>query len=132
MRSFKALKEPNFSNCDVFRLLFRNHKTIHASRLLFGWMLNNGGYATPSQLSQFAWKLQKGKVEEGYNYRRSSLYRTVLRRLLDFGFINQQQIYDKETGKIVQAYVLIKQSIPKRAPLGGASFWKLAWHICKA
>ncbi|MEM3579381.1 MAG: hypothetical protein QXL54_04070 [Candidatus Bathyarchaeia archaeon] len=132
MRSFKALKEPNSSNCDVFRLLFRNHKTVHASRLLFGWMLDKGGYATPSQLSQFAWKLQRGMAEKGFTYRRSSLYRTVLRRLLDFSFINQQQIYDKETGKIVQAYVLIKQPIPKRAPLGGASFWKLAWHICKA
>ncbi|MEM3722607.1 MAG: hypothetical protein QXF53_02925 [Candidatus Bathyarchaeia archaeon] len=54
MRSLKALKEPNSSNKDVFRLLFRNNKTIHASRLLFSWMLNNGGYATPSQLSQFA------------------------------------------------------------------------------
>ncbi|MEM1589923.1 MAG: hypothetical protein QW175_05850 [Candidatus Bathyarchaeia archaeon] len=132
VRSVKALKEPISENGEVFRLLFRNHKTVHASRLLFKWMLDRGGYATPKQLSSFAWKLQRGVAEKGFSYRRSSLYRTVLRRLLDFGFVNQQQIYDKETGKIVQAYVLVKQPIPKRAPLGGVSFWKLAWHICKA
>lgn len=97
-RSFKALEEPISENGDVFKLLFRNHKTVHASRLLFKWMLDRGGYATPFRLSQFAWKLQRGVAEKGFTYRRSSLYRTVLWRLLDFGFVNQQQIYDKETG----------------------------------
>ncbi|MEM3699915.1 MAG: hypothetical protein QXL57_03500 [Candidatus Bathyarchaeia archaeon] len=130
MRSLKSLKEANSENGDVFRLLFRNRKTVYASRLLFNWMLKRGGYAKSTQLSRFAWKLQKGQAEKGFSYRRSSLYRTVLRRLLDFGFISQQQICDRETGKIVQAYVLIKQPIPKRAPLGGVSFWKLAWQIC--
>ncbi len=117
---------------DVFRLLFRNSKTIEASKLLIECFIRNGGYLTPKQLSLYAWKLQKGEVVEGFTYRRSSLYRTVLRRLLDFGFINMQQIYDAKTGRVAQAYVLIKQPIPKRAPMGGKSFWRLSWEICKA
>jgi hypothetical protein len=114
---------------DVFELLFRCGKTRHAAKLLVEWLISRGGYATPSHVSDFAWKLQRGLAEKGFKYRRSSLYRTVLRRLLTFGFINQQQIYDVKSGKIVRAYVLIKQPIPKRLPLGGKSFWKLAWQI---
>jgi hypothetical protein len=79
---------------DVFEFLYRCGKTRHAAKLLVEWLISRGGYVTPSELSGFAWKLQKGLAEKGFTYRRSSLYRTVLRRLLDFGFINQQQIYD--------------------------------------
>jgi hypothetical protein len=114
---------------DVFELLYRCNKTRHAAKILVEWLISRGGYATPSELSNFAWKLQRGLAEKGFTYRRSSLYRTVLRRLLDFGFINQQQIYDAKSGKVVQGYVLVRQPIPKRPPLGGKSFWKLAWHI---
>jgi hypothetical protein len=117
---------------DVYGFLFRCSRTRHAAKLLLEWLIRKGGYATPSELSGFAWKLQRGLAEKGFKYRRSSLYRTVLRRLLDFGFINQQQIYDAKSGKVVQAYVLIKQPIPKRPPLGGKSFWKLAWHISRS
>jgi hypothetical protein len=95
-------------------------------------MLENGGYVTPSQLSRFGWNLQKGIVEKGFRYQRSSLYRTILKRLNTFGFIDIQQVYRKETGKVVQAYVLLKQLIPKRPPLGGKSFWKLAWQISRS
>jgi hypothetical protein len=115
---------------DVFELLYRCNKTRHAAKLLMEWLISRGGYAIPSELSGFAWKLQKGLAEKGFKYRRPSLYRTVLRRLLTFGLINQQQIYDAKSGRVVQAYVLIKQPIPKRPPLGGKSFWKLAWRIC--
>jgi hypothetical protein len=116
---------------DVFELLYRCGRTRHAAKLLVEWLISKGGYATPSELSGFAWKLQKGLAKRGFTYRRSSLYRTVLRRLLTFGFINQQQIYDARSGRVVQAYVLIKQPIPKRPPLGGKSFWKLAWQISR-
>jgi hypothetical protein len=116
---------------DVFELLFRCSKTRHAAKLVIKLLLNKGGYTTPSELSGFAWKLQKGLAEKGFKYRRSSLYRTVLKRLLTFGFINLQQIYDAKSGRVVQAYVLIKQPVPKRPPLGGKSFWKLAWQISR-
>jgi hypothetical protein len=116
----------------VFELLYRCNKTRHAAKLLVKWLLKKGGYATPSELSGFAWKLQKGLAEKGFKYRRSSLYRTVLRRLLDFGFVNQQQIYDVKSGRVVQGYLLVRQPIPKRPPLGGRSFWKLAWHISRS
>jgi hypothetical protein len=123
---------PNFEFGDVFELLYRCNKTRHAAKLLVEWLIRKGGYATPSELSSFAWKLQKVLVDKNFRYRRTSLYRTVLRRLLTFGFINQQQIYDAKSGRVVQAYVLIKQPIPKRPPLGGKSFWKLAWHISRS
>jgi hypothetical protein len=117
---------------DVFELLFRCDKTRHAAKILVEWFISRGGYETPSELSGFAWRMQKGLAERGFTYRRSSLYRTVLKRLLTFGFINQQQIYDAKSGRVVQAYVLIKQPIPKRSPLGGKSFWKLAWQISRS
>jgi hypothetical protein len=117
---------------DVFELLYRYGRTRHAAKLLVEWLIRKGGYAAPSELSSFTWRMQKGLVKKNFHYRRSSLYRTVLRRLLTFGFINQQQVYDAKSGRVVQAYVLIKQPIPKRPPLGGKSFWKLAWQISHA
>jgi hypothetical protein len=117
---------------DVYGFLFRCGRTRHAAKLLVEWLIRKGGYATPSEFSGFAWKLQKGLAEKGFKYRRSSLYRTVLRRLITFGFINQQQIYDAKSGRVVQAYVLIKQPVPKRPQLGGKSFWKLAWQISRS
>jgi len=121
---------PNSEVEDVFELLYRCRKTRRAAKLLIEWLISRGGNATPSKLSKFAWGLQKGAVEKGFHYRRSSLYRTVLKRLTTFGFINVQQVYCKETGRVVQAYILLRQPIPKRSPLGGKSFWKLAWHVC--
>jgi hypothetical protein len=132
MKLDKGIKMLNSEIGDVFELLYRCDKTRHAAKILVKWLISRGEYATPSELSSFAWRLQKGLAEKGFKYRRSSLYRTVLRRLLTFGFINQQQIYDARSGRIVQAYVLIKQPIPKRPQLGGKSFWKLAWHISRA
>jgi len=123
---------PNSEFGDVFELLYRCGRTRHAAKLLVEWLISRGGYATPSELSGFAWRLQKGLAERGLTFRRSSLYRTVIRRLLDFCFINQQQVYDAKSGRVVQAYVLVRQPIPKRSPLGGKSFWKLAWHISHA
>jgi hypothetical protein len=127
----KGVKMPDSEVGDVFELLFRCNRTRHGARLLVEWLIRNGGYVTPSELSSFAWKLQRGLAEKGFKYRRSSLYRTVLRRLLDFGFVNQQQIFDAKSGRVVQAYVLLRQPIPKRPPLGGKSFWKLAWQISR-
>jgi len=121
----------NSANGDVFKLLFRNHKTQRAARLLVEWIIGKGGYVTPSQLSGFGYRLQKGQAIKGFKYRRSSLYRTVVKRLLTFGFLSLQQVYDNETGRIVYAYMPVKQSIPRRPPLGGYSFWKLAWQICR-
>ena len=120
----KGRKMLNPEVVDVFELLYRCGKTSHAAKLLFGRLLSKGGHATLSEPSNFAWRLQKGLAEKGFTYRRSSLYRTVLKRLLLFGFINQQQIYDSNSGRVVQGYVLIRQPIPKRPPLGGKSFWK--------
>jgi hypothetical protein len=117
---------------DVFELLYRCGRTRHAAKMLMKWLISRGGYATPSELSGFAWRLQKGLVDKNFRYTRGNLYRTILRRLLTFGFINQQQVYDAKSGRVVQAYVLVRQPIPKRPPLGGKSFWKLAWQISRS
>jgi hypothetical protein len=114
---------------DVYGFLFRCGRTRHAAKLLVEWLIRKGGYATPSEFSGFAWRLQEGLVDKNFRYTRGNLYRTILRRLLTFGFINQQQVYDAKSGRVVQGYVLVRQPIPKRSPLGGKSFWKLAWHI---
>jgi hypothetical protein len=94
---------------DVFELLYRCGRTRHAAKMLVKWLISRGGYATPSELSGFAWRLQKGLVDKNFRYRRSSLYRTVLRRLLTFNFINQQQVYGAKSGEVVQGYVLLRQ-----------------------
>jgi hypothetical protein len=117
---------------EVFELLYRCGRTRHAAKMLVKWLISRGGYATPSELSGFAWRLQKGLVDKNFRYTRGNLYRTILRRLLTFGFINQQQVYDAKSGRVVQAYVLVRQPIPKRPPLGGKSFWKLAWQISRS
>ena len=59
----------------------------------------------------------EGKVIDNF-------YRTVLKKLCSRGSTPR-----REAERYV--YAPVHQPIPKRAPLGGRSFWRLAWEVAK-
>ena len=109
---------------DVSELFFRYGKTQHACRIFIEWLKDHDCEASPSELSQFARELQAGTIVKGFTYQRKSFYGTILRRLLDFGFIAKQLRY---RGAV---YAPVIQPIPKRAPVL-TSWWGIAYLVAK-
>jgi hypothetical protein len=120
---------------DICKLLFTRRKQQRACRLFLNWFKQHGA-CTRSELSQFAWDLQAGKITPGFTYRRTSFYRQIRRTLLTLGLIGiQQRFEEKETfeGKtfiMVEKYAPVHQPIPKRPP-DGLNLMRLMWIICK-
>jgi len=126
----ETLEKLNLKKQDMYGLFFYHKKTIQAAKIFIEW-LKNRGYVTRSEVSNFTRRLEAGKVYTGFKYRRSSFYRTILKRLVALGFIALQQRYDKSKDKVVYAYAPVYQPIPKRPPPSSGSFWWNAWHIAK-
>jgi hypothetical protein len=129
--SAKALGRLNLEKQDPYALFFSHTKTLKAAKTFIEWLKNRGSYATRGQLSNFTRQLEAGKILKGFRYRRSSFYRTVLKRLVNLGFIALQQRYDISGHGVVYAYAPVYQIIPRKPPLGSESFWWHAWHIAK-
>ena len=125
----KPLDGFDFEKEDVCEVIFSHKKTVKACRLFMEWLKTVGGECTRSELSQFARDLANGHVQDGFTYKRSNFYRTILRRFVALGFISLQPRW--EEGRYVHKYARIYQGVPKRAPLGGRSFWRLAWEVAK-
>ena len=113
---------------DVCALIFDYGKPRSACRLFLEWLKKNGERASRHEVSQFGRDLQAGMIREGFTYSRWSFYRTVLRRLVDLGFVELFQGYDKGGRRWVYAPII--QPIPTRPP-GGRNFWNMAWQICE-
>jgi len=94
------------------------------------------GAYTRSELSQFAWDLEAGKIAEGFKYRRTSFYRQIRKPLLTLGLITieqrfgEKQDFDAKSFVVREKYVLVRQPIPKRPP-DGLNLPRLMWTICK-
>ena len=117
---------------DICVLLFRNPKTVKAARLFLDWLkTTDHPYpgATRHEISQFGRDLQAGLIESNFTYSRKCFYVTILRRLVDLGFIGLRH-RGFERGKWTEKYVPIHQPIPKRSP-SRKNFWNICWHICK-
>jgi len=128
----KPLDGFDFEKEDVCEVIFSHKKTVEACRCFIKWLKNNRNQVSRREVSLFARNLAKGRVCKGFRYRRENFYRTLLKRLLDLGFISLQPRYDPESKrKVSYKYAPIHQSIPKRSPFGGKSFWKLAWTVAK-
>jgi hypothetical protein len=127
--SLKPLNGLDFEKEDVCKVIFSHKKTVKACRLFMEWLKTVGGECTRSELSQFARDLANGRVQDGFTYKRSNFYRTILRRFVALGFISLQPRW--EECRYVHKYARIYQLIPKRAPLGDPSFWRLAWEVAK-
>lgn len=128
----KPLNGFDFEKEDVCEVIFSHKKTVKACRLFMEWLKTVGGECTRSELSQFARDLANGRAQDGFIYKRSNFYRTVLKKLVALGFISLQPRFDpKRKGKVSYKYTFSHQPIPKKPPLGGRSFWRLAWEVAK-
>jgi len=130
----KPLNGFNFGKEDICAVIFSHRKTAVACHCFIQWLKSNRNEASRGEVSSFARDLANGAIREGFRYRRENFYRTVLRKLVAFGFISLQGRYDasaKSKRKVRYVYAPVHQPIPKRAPLGGRSFWRLAWKVAK-
>lgn len=124
----KARLESLPKETDVSMLLFDYEKSRRACRIFLDWLKEKGGKASKNEISAFAYQLQQGKIDKGFTYSRKSFYKTVLRRLVNLGFIELYQGHYK--GRRRWIYAPVWQPIPKRPP-GGRNFYNMAWQICK-
>ena len=117
---------------DICTLLFHHPKTMKACRFFLEWLKTTGEPypgATRHEVSQFGRDLEAGLVEPSFTYSRKSFYVTILRRLVNLGFIGLRHRW-VNPGKPVEKYVPIYQPIPKNSP-SLKNFWNIAWHICR-
>jgi hypothetical protein len=125
---------------DICTLLFPQERAQHACRLFLEHLKGRGGF-TRSELSQFAWDLQTGKIEKGFRYSRTRFYVNIRHTLLTLGLvaIEQRFVGSPEQGlaperhrhrDVVEKYVPVRQPIPKRPP-DGLNLPRLMWTICK-
>jgi len=127
----KPLNGLDFEKEDICEVIFSHKKTVKACRLFLDWLKNNRNEASRAQVSSFARELAGGHIREGFTYKRSNFYRTLLKKLVALGFISLQSRFDPESNRKARyVYALIRQPIPKRPPLGGSSFWRRAWDLC--
>jgi len=103
--------------------------------------LKERGGLTRSELSQFAWSLQPGKIEEGFRYSRTRFYTNIRKTLLTLGLIAIEQRFVGRPEQdlaperhrqrdVVEKYVPVRQPIPKRPP-DGLNVPRLMRTICK-
>jgi len=125
---------------DICSLLFPQERAQHTCKLFLERLKRRGGL-TRSELSQFAWDLQAGKIEEGFKYSRTRFYTNIRKTLLTLGliaieqrFVNalEQDLAPERVRRrdVVEKYVPVRQPIPKRPP-DGLNLPKLMWTICK-
>jgi len=125
---------------DICSMLFPQERAQHACRLFLEHLKRRGGL-TRSELSQFAWDLQAGKVEEGFKYSRTRFYTNIRKTLLTLGLIAIEQRFVEAPEQdlaperrrhrdVVEKYVPVRQPIPKRPP-DGLNLPRLMWVICK-
>ena len=123
------------SQQDICELLFAQKRTQHACRLFLEALKESGGL-TRSELSQFAWDLEAGKIEKDFKYRRTSFYRQIRKPLLTLGLITIEQRFGEKRDFDVKSFVVrekhvpVRQPIPKRPP-DGLNLARLTWVICK-
>lgn len=128
MKVFWNTKTVNSGN--VLELLFGDRKdTLNAAEKLISNMKRSANLAmTKREIRFFAKDLEEGKLGVKYSYH--NFYVKLLRKFLDFGFIEKDVlIWDEKRRKTNSVYQLKLQPIPERGPHGG--FIKQCWLLSK-
>lgn len=128
MKVFWNSKTVNSGN--VLELLFGDRKdTLNAAEKLISNMKRSAYLAmTKREIRFFAKDLEEGKLGVKYSYH--NFYVKLLRKFLDFGFIEKDVlIWDEKRRKTNSVYQLKLQPIPERGPQGG--FIKQCWLLSK-
>lgn len=127
---------------DIAEILFQYKITQKVGRLLLNELKAKGGL-TRAEFSNFAWALDKGKLEQapGFTYSRCQFYVQIRRTLLVLGLMGIEQrpgkiesslfpSHRRRRRDIVEKYVPILQPITKRPP-DGLNLPRICWMICQ-
>lgn len=90
--------------------------------------LRTKGKMTEKEMSRFARRLEAGEM--GFRFSRHNFYSSVLKTLMDLGFVGKLASYDHAKGKTVIVYRPIAQPIPTRRP-DNPSFWYVTYEVCR-
>ena len=121
------------SSKDTIEIIFPNTKTRKAAKIFVNWIKKQDGIATKNAVSEFANSLNSGTNSQEFSYfkySRRNFYMTILRKLIDIGFIQHNvPIWDSKLNKTIYVYKINIFDIPKKPPQIG--FWKLSYYMCK-
>ena len=130
----RTLSEEKVMSTGIFfEIIFPEKKTRIAAECFSQLLAKNNGIATKNSVSEFANSLHHGiTLDNGtfYKYSRRNFYMTVIRTLLDMGFIQRNvPIWDISRKKTLYVYSRNLLDIPNKPPSVG--FWKIAYYICR-
>ena len=126
-------EEKVMSTSNIFDIIFPGIKTRRAAELFTKTLIRSNGTSTKNAVSEFANNLQSGIVLENgelFKYSRRNFYMTVLRTLVDMGFIQKNvPVWDERRNKTLYVYSRNIFDIPNKPPTVG--FWRISYYICK-
>tara|TARA_B100000029_G_scaffold516705_1_gene632941 strand:- start:20334 stop:20753 length:420 start_codon:yes stop_codon:yes gene_type:complete len=126
-------EEKVMSTNNIFDIIFPGIKSKKAAELFITILRKSNGKATKNAVSDFANNLQDGMLLENgelFKYSRRNFYMTVLRTLIDMGFIQKNvPVWDTKRNKTLYVYSRNIFDIPNKPPAIG--FWRLSYYICK-
>ena len=126
-------EEKVMSTSNIFDIIFPGIKTRRAAELFTKILIKSNGTSTKNAVSEFANNLQSGiMLENGelFKYSRRNFYMTVLRTLVDMGFIQKNvPVWDERRNKTLYVYSRNIFDIPNKPPTVG--FWRISYYICK-
>ena len=126
-------EEKVMSTNNIFDIIFPGIKSKKAAELFVKILQKSYGTATKNSVSDFANNLQNGILMENgelFKYSRRNFYMTVLRTLVDMGFIQKNMtVWDTKRNKTLYVYSRNFFDIPNKPPTVG--FWRLSYYICK-
>ena len=122
---------------DSVDIIFSNEYSIRACRLFVKWLKSHDdlgpGYVTKSSVSRFADNLKEGITDSKGNtikYSRVSFYGTVIKSLLEGGFLQKNlAVWSHSRKETLFVYAPIIFKIPLEPPTNG--FYRLSYYICK-
>ncbi|MBI2126971.1 MAG: hypothetical protein HYU02_06650 [Thaumarchaeota archaeon] len=134
MRSVRLnFSDESIHSSDALEIIFPNRKTRDAARLFVDWLKNKGGTASKNAVSNFADELHNGSMSvKGipFTYSRRNFYLTVLRTLVDLGFIQRNvPVWDSMRRQTIYVYSRNIFDITQKPPSVG--FWRLTYYICR-
>ena len=131
MKSVKLYwNDKTVNSGNILELLFGERKdTLETAKRLIERMRRSPNLAmTKREIRFFAKDLEAGKLGVKYSYH--NFYVKLLRKMLDFGFIDKDVlIWDEKRRKTESVYQLKLQPIPGRGPQGG--FVRQCWQLAK-
>ena len=129
----RMLSEEKVMSNNIFEIIFPGIKSEKAAELFVKVLQKSNGKATKNSVSDFANNLQNGILMENgelFKYSRRNFYMTVLRTLVDMGFIQKNMpVWDTKRNKTLYVYSRNFFDIPNKPPAVG--FWRLSYYICK-